>query len=159
MIAERPDPDQLLARVERETAKAKRGRLKIFFGASAGVGKTFAMLLAARERRSENLDVVIGIVETHGRKETKALLDGLEMLPPREIEYKGTTLREFDIDAALKRRPAIILVDELAHTNAPGSRHPKRWQDIHELLDAGIDVYIALNVQHLESLNDDGKHN
>ena len=155
MNPERPDPDQLLARVERDQAKAKRGRLKIFFGAAAGVGKTFAMLLAARERRNENLDVLIGVVETHGRKETKALLDGLEILPPRKIDYKGTVLHEFDIDAALKRRPAIILVDELAHSNAPGSRHPKRWQDIHELLEAGIDVYTALNVQHLESLNDD----
>jgi len=152
---ERPDPDQLLARVERDQAKAKRGRLKIFFGAAAGVGKTFAMLLAAKERRNENLDVVLGVVETHGRKETKALLEGLEMLPPRVVEYKGTVLYEFDIDAALKRRPAIILVDELAHSNAPGCRHPKRWQDIYELLDAGIDVYTALNVQHLESLNDD----
>ncbi len=155
MNTERPDPDQLLARVERDAAKAKRGRLKIFFGAAAGVGKTFAMLLAAKERRSENLDVVIGIVETHGRKETKALLDGLEVIPPRKIDYKGTVLYEFDIDAALKRRPGIILVDELAHSNVPGSRHPKRWQDIHELLEAGIDVYTALNVQHLESLNDD----
>jgi len=155
MNTERPDPDQLLARVEREQAKAKRGRLKIFFGAAAGVGKTYAMLLAARERRSENLDVVIGLVETHGRIETTALLEGLEVIPTRPISYKGATLQEFDIDAALKRRPAIILVDELAHTNAPGCRHPKRWQDIHELLEAGIDVYTALNVQHLESLNDD----
>jgi two-component system, OmpR family, sensor histidine kinase KdpD len=155
MNIERPNPDELLARVEREKAKAKRGKLKIFFGAVAGVGKTFAMLLAARERRAENLDVVVGIVETHGRKETLALLDGLEVLPARKIDYKGTILQEFDIDAALKRRPAVILVDELAHTNAPGCRHPKRWQDVHELLDAGIDVYTALNVQHLESLNDD----
>jgi two-component system sensor histidine kinase KdpD len=155
MNLERPDPDELLARVERDTAKARRGRLKIFFGASAGVGKTYAMLLAARERRSENQDVLVGLVETHGRKETQALLDGLEVLPTRPIDYKGAILQEFDIDAALKRRPAIILVDELAHTNAPGSRHPKRWQDIHELLEAGIDVYSALNVQHLESLNDD----
>lgn len=155
MNTERPDPDQLLARVERDNAKAKRGRLKIFFGAAAGVGKTFAMLLAARERRAENLDVLIGVVETHERKDTQALLEGLEILPLRKIEYKGSILQEFDIDAALKRRPAIILVDELAHSNAPGSRHPKRWQDIQELLDAGIDVYTALNVQHLESLNDD----
>ncbi|MGD0959138.1 MAG: sensor histidine kinase KdpD [Methylomonas sp.] len=155
MPIERPDPDELLARVERDNAKAKRGRLKIFFGAAAGVGKTFAMLMAARERRNENLDVVVGLVETHGRRETQAILEGLDCLPTRKIEYKGTVLQEFDIDAALKRRPAIILVDELAHTNAPGSRHPKRWQDIHELLDAGIDVYTALNVQHLESLNDD----
>ncbi len=155
MNAERPDPDLLLARVERDEAKAKRGRLKIFFGAAAGVGKTYAMLLAARERRSENLDVVVGLVETHGRRETTTLLEGLDILPARKIDYKGTLLHEFDLDAALKRRPAIILVDELAHTNAPGCRHPKRWQDIHELLDAGIDVYTALNVQHLESLNDD----
>jgi two-component system sensor histidine kinase KdpD len=155
MNNERPDPDELLARVERDNAKAKRGRLKIFFGAAAGVGKSYAMLLAARERRAENLDVVVGLVETHGRKDTEALLDGLEILPTRKINYKGTLLHEFDIDAALKRRPSIILVDELAHTNAPGCRHPKRWQDIHELLEAGIDVYTALNVQHLESLNDD----
>lgn len=155
MNNQRPDPDELLARVERDNAKAKRGRLKIFFGAAAGVGKSYAMLLAARERRAENLDVVVGLIETHGRKETEALLEGLEVLPTRKIDYKGTHLHEFDIDAALKRRPSIILVDELAHTNAPGCRHPKRWQDIHELLDAGIDVYTALNVQHLESLNDD----
>jgi two-component system sensor histidine kinase KdpD len=152
---ERPDPDELLARVARKQAKARRGRLKIFFGAAAGVGKTFAMLEAARERRAENLDVIVGLVETHGRAETQALLKGLEVLPTRQIDYRGTVLSEFDLDAALKRRPSIILVDELAHTNAPGSRHPKRWQDIEELLDAGIDVYTALNVQHLESLNDD----
>ena len=155
MNSERPDPDQLLARVERDKAKAKRGRLKIFFGAVAGVGKTYAMLLAARERRAENIDIIVGLVETHGRKETAALLEGLEVLPPKQIDYRGTTLREFDLDAALKRKPSIILVDELAHTNAQGCRHPKRWQDIEELLDAGIDVYTALNVQHLESLNDD----
>lgn len=155
MSDERPDPDQLLARVQRDDAKARRGRLKIFFGAAAGVGKTYAMLQAARERRSENFEVVVGLVETHGRKETEMLLNGLEVMSTRQIDYKGTTLREFDIDAALKRHPAIILVDELAHTNAPGSRHPKRWQDIHELLEAGIDVYTTLNVQHLESLNDD----
>ena len=153
--SERPDPDELLARVEREKAKARRGRLKIFFGAAAGVGKTYAMLLAARERRAENVDIVVGVVETHGRAETATLLEGLEVLPPKQIEYRGTILREFDLDAALKRKPSIVLVDELAHSNAPGSRHPKRWQDIQELLDAGIDVYTALNVQHLESLNDD----
>jgi two-component system, OmpR family, sensor histidine kinase KdpD len=155
MNIERPDPDELLARVERDKAKARRGRLKIFFGAAAGVGKTYAMLLAARERRSENIDIIVGLVETHGRKETAALLDGLEVLPPKLIDYRGTALREFDLDAALKRKPSIILVDELAHTNAQGCRHPKRWQDIEELLEAGIDVYTALNVQHLESLNDD----
>jgi two-component system sensor histidine kinase KdpD len=152
---ERPDPDELLTRVVRKQAKARRGCLKIFFGMAAGVGKTYAMLLAARERRAENLDVVVGLVETHGRAETKALLGGLEGLPAKQIDYRNTVLREFDLDAALKRRPSIILVDELAHTNAPGSRHPKRWQDIEELLDAGIDVYTTLNVQHLESLNDD----
>jgi len=152
---DRPNPDALLARVEREEAKAKRGRLKIFFGASAGVGKTYAMLGAARERRAEGVDVVAGLVETHGRKETAALLDGLEILPTQAIEYRGTTLREFDLDGALKRRPGLLLVDELAHTNAPGSRHAKRWQDVEELLAAGIDVYTTLNVQHLESLNDD----
>ncbi len=155
MAAERPDPDELLARVEREQMKARRGRLKIFFGASAGVGKTYSMLEAARERRTEAIDVVVGLVETHGRRETAALLQGLEQIPTRAVEYRGTWLQEFDLDAALKRRPALILVDELAHTNAPGSRHPKRWQDVQELLDAGINVYTTLNVQHLESLNDD----
>ncbi len=154
MSIERPDPDELLAKVVRDRAKAKRGRLKIFFGAAAGVGKTFAMLQTAHERRAENLDVVVGLAETHGRKETEALLEGLEVLKPRKIEYKGRLLDEFDLDAALKRRPAIIVVDELAHSNVPGTRHPKRWQDIQELLEAGIDVYTAVNVQHLESLND-----
>jgi two-component system, OmpR family, sensor histidine kinase KdpD len=154
MNTERPDPDQLLARVERDQAKAKRGRLKIFFGASAGVGKTFAMLQAAHERRTENIDVVIGLVETHGRKETQALIEGLEILPTRKVKYKSKQLEEFDLDMALKRHPSIIVVDELAHSNIPGTRHPKRWQDIEELLDAGIDVYTAVNVQHLESLND-----
>ncbi|MDF9392278.1 MULTISPECIES: sensor histidine kinase [Methylococcus] len=155
MAAERPDPDALLARVEREQARARRGRLKIFFGAAAGVGKTYAMLQAARERRAEGVDVVVGVVETHGRKETAALLEGLEVLPLRTVEYHGTVVGEFDLDGALKRRPSVILVDELAHTNAAGSRHPKRWQDVEELLRAGIDVYTTLNVQHLESLNDD----
>ncbi|MBK8816519.1 MAG: sensor histidine kinase KdpD [Methylococcaceae bacterium] len=154
MNNERPDPDELLARVERNQAKGKRGRLKIFFGAAAGVGKTFAMLQAAHERRAENLDVVVGLAETHGRKETESLLDGFEIIPTRKINYKGKLLEEFDLDAALKRRPSIIVVDELAHSNISGARHPKRWQDIQELLDAGIDVYTAVNVQHLESLND-----
>jgi two-component system, OmpR family, sensor histidine kinase KdpD len=151
---QRPDPDALLERVQRAEAQRRRGRLKIFFGASAGVGKTFGMLLAARERRAEGLDVVAGYVETHRRAETEQLLEGLEVLPPRLVDYRDTQLREFDLDAALKRRPALILVDELAHTNAPGSRHPKRWQDVEELLEAGIDVYTAINVQHIESLND-----
>ncbi len=151
----RPDPDELLARVNREQAKAHRGRLKIFFGAAAGVGKTYAMLLAAKEKRAENYDIIIGLVETHGRKETAALMEGLELLPPKLINYRRTLFKEFDLDAALKRKPSIILVDELAHSNVEGCRHPKRWQDIEELLNAGIDVYTALNVQHLESLNDD----
>ncbi|MFZ2301524.1 MAG: sensor histidine kinase KdpD [Gallionella sp.] len=154
MSDQRPDPDALLERVQLAEAKRHRGRLKIFFGACAGVGKTFGMLLAARERRTEGLDVVAGYVETHKRAETEQLLEGLEVLPPRRVEYRNTQLREFDLDAALKRKPALILVDELAHSNAPGSRHPKRWQDVEELLEAGIDVYTAINVQHIESLND-----
>ncbi len=154
MEDERPDPDQLLARVKREEAAAVRGRLRIFFGACAGVGKTYAMLLAAREQKAEGADVVIGLVETHGRKETAALLEGLEILPRRSIPYRGIELQEFDLDGALARKPALIVVDELAHTNVPGSRHAKRWQDIDELLHAGIDVLTAMNVQHLESLND-----
>ena len=154
MVETRPDPDALLARVKREEEGATRGKLKIFFGSSAGVGKTYAMLLAARRLRDEGRDVVVGIIETHGRSETAALLQDLEVLPRKEIPHKDRTLTEFDIDAALKRRPRLILVDELAHTNAPGSRHPKRWQDIDELLATGIDVFTTLNVQHLESLND-----
>ena len=154
MNEQRPDPDALLEKVQLAENRRRRGRLKIFFGACAGVGKTFGMLLAARERRAEGLDVVAGYVETHKRAETEQLLQGLEILPPRYIQYQGTQLSEFDLDAALKRHPALILVDELAHSNVPGSRHPKRWQDVEELLDAGIDVYTAINVQHIESLND-----
>jgi len=150
----RPDPDALLALVKAEEASQRRGKLKVFFGAAAGVGKTYAMLEAARERRADGVDVIAGYVETHGRAETDALLQGLEILPPRLVEYRGATLRELDLDGALARRPAVILVDELAHTNAPGSRHDKRWQDVVELLDAGIDVYTTVNVQHVESLND-----
>lgn len=150
----RRDPQALLALAKEEEARKHRGKLKVFFGAAPGVGKTYAMLEAAREQRAADLDVVAGIVETHGRAETEALLQGLEILPPRTVEYRGTTLRELDLDAALARRPAIILVDELAHTNAPGGRHAKRWQDVQELLDAGIEVYTTVNVQHLESLND-----
>jgi two-component system, OmpR family, sensor histidine kinase KdpD len=150
----RPDPDVLLAKVQREEARRRRGRLKIFFGAAAGVGKTYAMLTAARARRAEGVDVVIGIAETHGRAETAALLQGLEILPQRTIARGVATVSEFDLDATLRRHPALIVVDELAHTNVEGSRHPKRWNDVEELLDAGIDVYSALNVQHLESLND-----
>jgi two-component system sensor histidine kinase KdpD len=150
----RPDPDALLARVKEEEARARRGKLKVFFGAAAGVGKTYAMLEAAREQRADGVDVVVGYVETHGRAETETLLDGLEILPARPVEYRSATLRELDLDGALARRPALILVDELAHTNAPGSRHAKRWQDVVELLDAGINVYTTVNVQHVESLND-----
>jgi two-component system sensor histidine kinase KdpD len=151
---QRPDPDILLARVQAEQARERRGKLKVFLGAAAGVGKTYAMLEAARARRATRLDVVVGYVEPHGRPETEALLEGLEQLPPRLIEYHGTHVREFDLDAALARRPALILVDELAHTNASGARHAKRWQDVTELLEAGIDVYTTVNIQHLESLND-----
>ena len=154
MQNERPDPDLLLAQVKAQEAAAQRGHLRIYFGASAGVGKTYAMLGAARALRNEGKDVVIGVVETHGRKETEALLQGIEILPLAEIDYQGRKLREFDLDAAIRRRPALILVDELAHTNVAGSRHPKRWQDIEELLASGIDVFTTLNVQHLESLND-----
>jgi len=150
----RPNPDQLLQRIQQEEAHSQRGKLKIFFGASPGVGKTYAMLQAARRLREQGMDVVVGLVETHGRQETAALLEGLEQLPLKEVSYRERTLREFDLDAALARRPALILVDELAHSNAPGSRHPKRWQDIEELLDAGINVLTTINVQHLESLND-----
>ena len=150
----RPDPDLLLARVREEEDTRVRGRFKLFFGAAPGVGKTFSMLEAAAARRMEGIDVVIGIVETHGRKDTLRLTDGFEAMPLRTFEHRGTALEEFDIDAAMQRHPALLLVDELAHTNAPGSRHAKRWQDVHELLGAGIDVYSTLNVQHVESLND-----
>jgi two-component system sensor histidine kinase KdpD len=148
--AGRPDPDALIAAFRRESA----GRLKVFLGAAPGVGKTYAMLQNARRLRHEGVDVVIGLVETHGRAETSALVEGLEVLPRRSIEYHGRALEEFDIDAALARKPKLIVVDELAHTNAPDSRHPKRWQDVQELLDAGISVWTALNIQHLESLAD-----
>ena len=150
----RPDPDHLLDKLQRDEEKQRRGQLKIFFGASAGVGKTYAMLQAARQRLQDGVDVVVGIVETHGRGETAALLDGLDVLPLARIEYRGRTLAEFDLDGALARAPQLILVDELAHSNVQGARHLKRWQDVYELLDAGIDVYTTVNVQHLESLND-----
>ena len=154
MTDSRPDPDALLARVRAEEGQSGKGRLKIFLGACAGVGKTYAMLGAARERQNEGVDVLVGVVETHGRRETEALLTGLAVLPRRELEYKGVRLREFDLDATLARRPQLVLVDELAHTNVPGSRHSKRWQDVKELLDNGMDVYTTLNVQHIESHND-----
>jgi len=149
----RPDPDALLAQLRSDEARALRGKLRIYFGASAGVGKTWAMLSAAQREHAAGRDVLVGVVETHGRSETAALLTGLETLPLRALDHRGRTLAEFDLDAALARKPAVLLVDELAHTNAPGSRHAKRWQDVQELLAAGIDVWSALNVQHLESLN------
>ena len=158
MAETRPDPDQLLAHVQAEEARAKRGRLRIFFGASAGVGKTYGMLEAARNIRATGADVVVGYVEPHGRVDTERLLEGLEQLPYLPVSYRDIVRREFDLDAALKRHPAILLVDEFAHSNItggdPAPRHPKRWQDIQELLDAGINVWTTVNVQHLESLND-----
>ncbi|MEW7851394.1 DUF4118 domain-containing protein [Massilia aurea] len=151
---QRPDPDALLAQLREQDRRAARGRLRIYFGASAGVGKTYAMLQEARKLQLDGAAPLVGVIETHGRAETARLLDGLELLPRRRIDYRGKTLDEFDLDAALARAPAVILVDELAHSNAPGSRHPKRWQDVEELLAAGIDVLTTVNVQHLESLND-----
>ena len=151
---ERPDPDALLAQVQAQDRKAARGKLRIYFGASAGAGKTYAMLAAARKLEADGQPVLVGVVETHGRSETAAMLEGLSVLPPRQVAHRGKQIAEFDIDGALQRRPPLILMDELAHSNAPGSRHPKRWQDVEELLDAGIDVFTTVNVQHLESLND-----
>lgn len=150
----RPDPDALLAALNREQRSDRRGRLKIFFGFSPGVGKTYAMLEAARRLQAAGVDVVAGVVETHGRAETARLLDGIELLPRARIPHRGHVLEELDLDAALRRRPAVLLVDELAHTNAPAARHTKRWQDIVELLDSGIDVHTTLNVQHLEGVVD-----
>jgi two-component system sensor histidine kinase KdpD len=149
----RPDPDELLENLQREAQQAARGRLRVYFGANAGVGKTYAMLSAAQRAHQAGTEVLAGVVETHGRSETAELLQGLPRLAQRELPYRGRTLNEFDLDAALARKPAVLLVDELAHSNVEGSRHPKRWQDVRELLDAGIDVWTTLNVQHLESLN------
>src|SRR5580698_8753412 len=146
----RPDPDALLL----EARKAGRGRLKVFLGMAPGVGKTYEMLSQAARRKADGRDVVVGLVETHGRRETDALTHGLEILARKPIDYRGRTLMEFDLDAALARKPELLLVDEFAHSNAHGSRHPKRWQDVDELLSAGINVWTALNVQHLESLVD-----
>jgi two-component system, OmpR family, sensor histidine kinase KdpD len=151
---QRPDPDVLLAKVKQQEVQARRGKLRIYFGSSAGVGKTYAMLVAARKLMSEGRDVLVGVIETHGRAETAALLEGMPILPLASIDHRGKPLVEFDLDAALARRPELILVDELAHSNVAGMRHPKRWQDVDELLAAGIDVFSTLNVQHLESLND-----
>ena len=146
----RPSPDALLENAERESS----GRLKIFLGAAPGVGKTYEMLTSGRARMADGVDVVIGVVETHGRKETQALVDGFEIIPRAKIDYKGRVLDEMDLDAILARKPALVLVDELAHTNVPGSRHPKRYLDVQEILTQGIDVYTTLNIQHVESLND-----
>src|SRR6476619_1109654 len=146
----RPSPDALLKAAQREG----RGKFKIFFGAAPGVGKTYEMLLSAHRRKAEGVDVVVGVVETHGRAETEAQLTSLEVIPRRKVEYKGRSIEEMDLDAILARRPRLVLVDELAHSNAPGSQHPKRYVDVQELLAAGIDVYSTMNVQHVESLND-----
>ena len=154
MVAQRPDPDVLLRQVQEEERLEARAKLKIFFGAAPGVGKTYAMLREAQSRMADGEDIAIGVVETHGRSETEALVVGLEVLPRQQLPYQGLHLSEFDLDAALKRHPSIILMDELAHSNVQGARHGKRWQDVMDLLDAGIDVYTTLNVQHLESLKD-----
>ena len=148
-MEQRPDPDELLKQIRAE--EPNRGKLKIFLGYAAGVGKTYAMLEAAHQRKAQGIDVVIGYIETHKRVETEELVEDLEVLPRQQVEYHNVTLSELDVDAVLARRPKIVLVDEFAHTNAPGSRHPKRWQDVAELLDAGMDVLTTLNVQHVES--------
>jgi two-component system sensor histidine kinase KdpD len=151
-LEKRPSPDALLEAARRESDQT--GRLKIFVGAAPGVGKTYEMLQSAHARLKAGVDVVVGVVETHGRAETEALLRGLEVIPRKRLEYKDQILEEMDIDAVIARRPRLALVDELAHTNAPGSRHPKRYLDVEELLSHGIDVYTAVNIQHIESLND-----
>src|SRR5450759_624679 len=150
----RPEPESLLEIAQQEETAKKRGKLTIYFGAAPGVGKTYSMLSDARIRKKEGIDIVVGYVETHGRAETETLLEGLEIIPLVATEYKGVQLVEMDLESVLERQPRIVLVDELAHTNAPNSRHAKRYQDAEELLNAGIDVYSTLNVQHLESLND-----
>src|ERR1700682_3861223 len=144
----RPSPEALLDAARQEG----RGRLKIFLGAAPGVGKTYEMLRSAQAKRRDGVDVVVGVVEPHGRRETEALLQCLEAIPRQQIEYKGHLLAEMDLDAVLKRRPQLVLVDELAHTNAPGSRHPKRYLDVHEIIAVGIDVFATLNIQHVEGL-------
>ena len=150
----RPTPEAMLKLAQAEEAQTDQGRLKVFLGYAAGVGKTYAMLEAARQRKRDGRDLVVGYVESHGRSETDALLEGLELVPRQELPYAGVTLPEMDLDAILARKPQIVLVDELAHSNVPGSRHEKRWQDVEELLAAGIDVYTTVNIQHFESLND-----
>jgi len=154
MPDDRPDPDELLASLQREEKRALRGRLKVFFGMCPGVGKTFAMLREAQKEIHGGVDAVVGVVETHGRVETEALLAGLPVMARKQIDHRGIVLTEMDLEAVLGRKPKLALVDELAHTNAPGSRHPKRWQDVVELIEAGIDVYTTLNVQHIDSRSD-----
>src|SRR6516165_4821102 len=149
---QRPSPEALLEAARKEEGRI--GKLRIFVGAAPGVGKTYEMLLQARARKADGYDVLVGVVETHGRKETEALLDGLEIVPRRRVEYRSQWLEEMDLDAIIARRPQIVLVDELAHTNAAGSRHPKRYLDVEELLAHGINVYTTVNIQHIESLND-----
>jgi two-component system sensor histidine kinase KdpD len=151
---ERPDPDQLLKKIQREEQRASRGQLRIYLGAAPGVGKTYAMLNEGNRRAQRGTDVVVGLVETYERPLTKEAVEGLEVIPRRAIEYQGVTLEEMDTAAVIARHPQVVLVDELAHTNAPGSKHEKRWQDVYDLLDAGIMVISTLNIQHLESLND-----
>ena len=158
MTDTRPDPDEILKKIlEKEKnieQEKKKGKLKVFLGLAAGVGKTYRMLTRAQMLKESGIDVVIGIIETHGRAETKNLAEGIETLPRKEIEYGGIKLEEMDIDAIIKRKPELVLVDELAHTNAPGSRHNKRYLDVVELLENGIDVYTTLNVEHIEYFND-----
>src|SRR5580704_9753892 len=154
MADQRPDPDALLASLNRDEQRARRGKLKVFFGMCPGVGKTFAMLRAAQQELKDGVDLVVGIAETHRRPETEALLEGLPVIPRRHVTYKNIEITEMDLEALLERKPQLVLVDEFAHTNAPGSRHPKRYQDVVELLDSGIDVYTTLNVQHIESRSD-----
>jgi two-component system, OmpR family, sensor histidine kinase KdpD len=150
----RPNPDELLAQLHKEDQARNRGKLRLFLGYAAGVGKTYAMLTAAQQRKAEGQDVAVGLIETHGRKDTEDVLAGLEVIPRKVLTYRDVRLTEMDVDAILARKPQIVLVDELAHTNAPNSLHPKRYQDVDDLLDAGIDVFTSLNVQHIESLND-----
>ena len=150
----RPDPQQLLEAIKREESQRKHGRLKIFLGMAAGVGKTYAMLESAQKLHKDGVDVVVALIDSHGREETKRLLDGLKVIPEKWIQYKETVFEEMDLDAILKLSPQVVLVDELAHSNLPSSRHPKRWQDVNEILENGINVYTTLNVQHIESLKE-----
>src|SRR5208337_1564019 len=153
-VDNRPNPDELLSSLINEEEKSKRGKLKIFFGMCAGVGKTYTMLQTAQAEKLKGSDIIIGYIETHNRKETADLVEGFEVIPRIVIEYKSTPVMEMDLDAIISRKPHIVLVDELAHTNSPGSRHTKRYQDVQEILENGINVYTTLNVQHLESRSD-----